>query len=183
MPRGGAKLLAIFFFAGEWGLVIDHLGTPRVITKADGSVSGRHDYRPFGEEVLADYGGRAGVEGYPPSVGLRQQFTLKERDIETGLDYSGARYYGSTQGSFTSADQPFADHYVRNNPLIFIDPTGRFGDYYNRDGSWAYTDGINDITVYALNETRKADGSINLTPQLLPITHTEFTRSANNCQT
>jgi RHS repeat-associated protein len=62
--------------------------------------------------------------------------TLKERDIETGLDYLEARYYSSTQGRFTSPDEPFADQeedepqswnlysYVRNNPIRFIDPTG-----------------------------------------------------------
>ena len=31
----------------------------------------------------------------------------KERDAETGLDYFGARYYGSTMGRFTSADPMF----------------------------------------------------------------------------
>jgi RHS repeat-associated protein len=61
--------------------------------------------------------------------------TQKERDNETGLDYFGARYYGSTQGRFTGADPgPFvvADPqswnryaYVQNNPLKFTDPTGR----------------------------------------------------------
>jgi RHS repeat-associated protein len=30
--------------------------------------------------------------------------TLKERDIETGLDFFEARYYSSTQGRFTSVD-------------------------------------------------------------------------------
>ncbi|MGH9928573.1 MAG: RHS repeat-associated core domain-containing protein [Pyrinomonadaceae bacterium] len=66
---------------------------------------------------------------------MRQKFTQKERDNETGLDYFGARYYGSTIGRFTSADPgPFvvADPqswnryaYVQNNPLKFTDPTGR----------------------------------------------------------
>ena len=61
--------------------------------------------------------------------------TQKERDIETGLDYFGARYYSSTQGRFTGIDPgPFtpADpqnfnrySYVQNNPLKFIDPSGR----------------------------------------------------------
>jgi RHS repeat-associated protein len=32
--------------------------------------------------------------------------TQKERDVETGLDYFDARYYGSTQGRFTGVD-PF----------------------------------------------------------------------------
>jgi len=71
----------------------------------------------------------AGVDG------VRQQFTSKERDVEIGLDYFGARYYGSTQGRFISTDSgPFtvADPqnfnrytYVQNSPLKFIDPTGR----------------------------------------------------------
>jgi len=34
----------------------------------------------------------------------RQKFTLKERDNETGLDYSIHRYYATTQGRFTSPD-------------------------------------------------------------------------------
>jgi RHS repeat-associated protein len=33
------------------------------------------------------------------------QFTLKERDIETGLDYFLARYYSSPQGRFVSPDE------------------------------------------------------------------------------
>jgi RHS repeat-associated protein len=89
-------------------LTVDDIGTPRVITKADGSVIGRHDYLPFGEEIAASYGGRSGVPGYAAIDDLKQQFTQKERDIETGLDYFGARYYSSTQGRFTSADEPFA---------------------------------------------------------------------------
>jgi RHS repeat-associated protein len=70
-------------------------------------------------------------------VGLNYPFlTLKERDIETGLDYFGARYYSSTQGRFTSPD-PMAESartanprtfnrysYTLNNPLRYVDPTG-----------------------------------------------------------
>lgn len=32
------------------------------------------------------------------------KFTGKERDTETGLDYFGARFYGSTMGRFLSTD-------------------------------------------------------------------------------
>jgi len=35
-----------------------------------------------------------------------QEFTGKERDAETGLDYFGARYYSGAQGKWTSPD-PF----------------------------------------------------------------------------
>jgi RHS repeat-associated protein len=74
--------------------------------------------------------------GYGAADSVRQKFTRKERDTETGLDYFGARYYSSTQGRFTSPDFPFMDQwesnpqswnlysYVRNNPLKLVDPTG-----------------------------------------------------------
>lgn len=65
-----------------------------------------------------------------------EQFTQKERDIETGLDYFGARYYSNAQGRFTSADRLLSSAetvdpqtwnryaYVTNHPLKFNDPTG-----------------------------------------------------------
>jgi RHS repeat-associated protein len=66
------------------------------------------------------------------------EFTGKERDQETGLDYFGARYLSAAQGRFMTSDPgPFiiADpqswnrySYVQNNPLKFTDPTGRVLD-------------------------------------------------------
>lgn len=114
----------------------DTLGTPRVITGAGGTVAGRHDYMPFGEELWAGAGPRGASQGYGVSDGLRQKFTGYERDAETGLDYAQARYYGSTQGRFTSADPLHASavtnrpqtwnrySYALNNPLRFVDPNG-----------------------------------------------------------
>ena len=137
----------------KW-LVPDHLGTPRIILDQTGSLAGvrRHDYLPFGEELFAGTGGRTAAMGYAAD-GVRQQFTQKERDIETGLDYFGARYYVSTQGRFTGADpydvnlerQDTSDPeeaaalfrnyisepqhwnryaYCLNNPLKYVDPDG-----------------------------------------------------------
>ena len=72
----------------EW-LVPDHLGTPRMIVGETGSLSNvkRHDYLPFGEESFAGMGGRTTGQGYTGAEDVRQQFTKKERDNETGLDY------------------------------------------------------------------------------------------------
>ena len=90
-------------------LTSDTLGSPRVITKADGSVRARHDYLPFGEELFSSAGNRTTGQSYDqgssPSDKTKQKFTSKERDIETGLDYFLARYYSSTQGRFTSPDE------------------------------------------------------------------------------
>ena len=69
------------------------------------------------------------------------EFTGKERDAETGLDYLGDRYFSSAQGRFTSPDWsatpepvPYANlsdpqtlnlyTYVRNNPLSRTDTDG-----------------------------------------------------------
>ncbi|MGI8835346.1 MAG: PA14 domain-containing protein [Pyrinomonadaceae bacterium] len=90
----------------EW-LVADQLGTPRMVFDKTGSLATtkRHDYLPFGEELGAGTGGRTTAQGYSASDGVRQHFTSKERDNETGLDYFLARYYSSTQGRFTSPDE------------------------------------------------------------------------------
>ena len=52
----------------------------------------RHDYLPFGEELFAGSGGRTVGMGYAGGDGVRQQFTSKERDTESGLDFAEARY-------------------------------------------------------------------------------------------
>jgi RHS repeat-associated protein len=100
--------------AVHW-LVTDHLGTPRMLIDQTGTLATikRHDYLPFGEELFAPAGGRSAANRYgcPPGQqgcvgdGVRQQFTQKERDVETGLDYFLARYYSSVQGRFTSPDE------------------------------------------------------------------------------
>ena len=64
----------------------------------------RHDYLPFGEELFAPTGGRSTAQGYGGTDGVRQQFTMYERDIETDLDYAQARYFSKTAGRFTSPD-------------------------------------------------------------------------------
>jgi len=138
----------------QW-LISDQLGTPRMILDQTGSLANmkRHDYLPFGEELFAPTGGRSAAMGYSGSDGVRQQFTEKERDVETGLDYFLARYYSSTQGRFTgvdpydinlekqltsdpsAAESVFREYisipqqwnrysYAVNNPFLYLDPTG-----------------------------------------------------------
>jgi RHS repeat-associated protein len=136
-------------------LVPDHLGTPRIILDQTGSFANvkRHDYLPFGEELSAGTGGRTTAMGYVAGDNVRQQFTSKERDVESGLDYFNVRYYASVQGRFTSPD-PFSIIQMRqsgrndakansafmqfisdprrwnrfaysiNSPLVFTDKTG-----------------------------------------------------------
>ena len=133
----------------QW-LVSDQLGTPRMLFDQEGNVS-RHDYLPFGEELFAGTGGRTTTMGYDAEDGVRQRFTSKERDNETGLDYSLARYYSAMQGRFTSVDpliesakpsQPQGWNrysYTINNPLKYIDPSGLiWGTYTDNLGKEHY---------------------------------------------
>jgi RHS repeat-associated protein len=120
--------------SGTRYLTADHLGSTRLVTDAAGGSQQCSDYFPFGEELAAGTGSRPAC--YSGAIEPTQKFTGKERDGETGLDYFIARYFSGAQGRFTSPDKPFADQnltnpqswnlyaYVRNNPLIMVDPSG-----------------------------------------------------------
>jgi RHS repeat-associated protein len=112
---------------------LDALGSVRAVTNQAGAVIERHDYYAYGEECTA-----APCSTTPAGTNTKK-FTGKERDLESGLDYFGARYYGSRIGRFTSMDPlvPFAQgiadpqqwnrySYARNNPSRYIDPDGRY---------------------------------------------------------
>ena len=87
------------------------------------------------------------------------QFTGKERDSETGLDYFGARYYGSNMGRWMSPDWsakpdpvPYSDlhdpqslnlyGYVRNNPLSRADIDGH--DFWDKLNNLVHGNGWKD---------------------------------------
>jgi RHS repeat-associated protein len=90
----------------------------------------------------------------------------KELQDELGLgwyDYQ-ARQYDPTIARWMAVD-PLTDlsrrwspyTYCYNNPLLFIDPDGMFGEYYNQKGEHLGSDGIDDKRVY--QTTDKAYGA------------------------
>ena len=184
----GGQLLAEFGGTapaqpGTRYLTPDPLGSTRVVTAEDQSVLSRHDYLPFGEEIGAALGNRdqaSGVSGYTASLadGPAQKFTGKERDTESQLDYFGARYFGGAAGRFTSADAPLVDQfaadpgswnlytYTRNNPLRFIDPTGRTC-VANADGTYSDVEGPGGTCEDALrgDVAARDDPDITVTPE------------------
>ena len=128
-PYADASLHEITFY------LHDHLGNTRVTytagckTEGEPSVPIREltlvhaaDYHPYGS-ILREW--RDG----PAEKYLT---THHERDLETGLDYRGARYYDADVARFLSLDPLAADYaswsaynYVMGNPASLVDLDGR----------------------------------------------------------
>lgn len=107
----------------------DNLESASVITDANGTMPPlqESDYYPYGGEIAVTTGDSN-----------TYKFTSKERDIESTLDYFGARHYASTLGRFHTPD-PLLNSgkpsdpqtwnryaYTRNNPLKYVDPNGLY---------------------------------------------------------
>jgi RHS repeat-associated protein len=144
--------------SGTQYLIADALGSTRMVLSSTGCPTARLDYLPYGFAIPASSGWRASVTDtcnavgqqhtYVQDGGVREKFTGKERDAETGLDYFGARYFSGAQGRFTSPD-PIMIHpdrlaepqrlnlyvYARNNPLRYVDPNGLDDITYDQAGN------------------------------------------------
>lgn len=116
----------------------DQIGSTQVELASGGWPMWQGEFTPFGQEIVA---GQMILPGGIDATAMRYKFTGKERDAESGLDYFGARYYGSSTGRFMSPDWseepeaiPYASlanpqslnlySYVKNNPLRQADPDG-----------------------------------------------------------
>jgi len=103
----------------------DHLGTIKMTVDSGGTVTSYDDYYPFGMTME----GRSGNFG---QADVRYRYTGKERDIESGYDYFGARYYDSRVGRWLSMD-PLSHRFPGfspyefsiSNPVNYFDPDGR----------------------------------------------------------
>jgi RHS repeat-associated protein len=71
----------------------DHLKTASVITDSAGVIKAESDYYPWGGELQ-----------FVNNDSNDYKFTGKKRDLETGLDYFGARYYSNGLGRFITSD-------------------------------------------------------------------------------
>ncbi len=121
----GTQRVAKIESANTYYYHTDHLGSSNIITDSSGSKVEDIYYYPYGE-IKTDSG----------TLNVRHKFTDQEWDAETGLYYYGARYYDPKLARFISADTIVPDFsdpqtlnrysYTRNNPLRYVDPTGKF---------------------------------------------------------
>jgi RHS repeat-associated protein len=94
----------------------------RFVTDSTGSFSAEMGHYPYGES-------------WYNASNDKFLFTSYEQDAETSNDYALARTYLSRLGRYSATDALAADSadpqafnqysYVRNNPISFVDPTGR----------------------------------------------------------
>lgn len=104
----------------------DHLGSASYITEDNGYETQHLVYLPFGEDWVD-------LKYNTTQFETPYKFNGKEKDEETGYNYYGARYYFDYLSIFLSTD-PMSDKYPNlssytycaNNPVVFIDPDGRF---------------------------------------------------------
>ncbi|EIL88706.1 hypothetical protein UU7_17072 [Rhodanobacter spathiphylli B39] len=118
-------LLAMMAHAGTVTYVYtDAQGTPVMESDAQGHITKRFEYTPYGMPVTS-------VGAAPDGPG----YTGHVNDPETGLVYMQARYYDPEVGRFLSVDPvgPQAGNifnigrfgYVSGNPIMLVDPSGR----------------------------------------------------------
>jgi RHS repeat-associated protein len=107
----------------------DHLGNSSFTMNGDGSLIIREEYFPFGETSFGSYALK------------RYRFCGKERDVENGLYYYGARYYAPWSCRFVSIDPLAGDYpfytpyqYAGNQPINFIDLDGLEQEFANEEG-------------------------------------------------
>lgn len=106
-----------------WWYHSDHLGSSSYLTDNFGRPTHYYDQLPFGESMVE--------HNQSQYYGNQYKFNGKELDAATGMYYYGARYYDPRLSIFVSVD-PLAEqfmgwtpyHYVHQNPINLIDPTG-----------------------------------------------------------
>jgi RHS repeat-associated protein len=122
-------LLAAEIQTGRRHFHLDHLGTPRLITRVSGDKAAYHVYYPFGEEATAFN-----------QDSERMKFTGHERDLASAvgagddLDYMHARHCSPLTGRFLGTDiaqgkpgkpQSWNRYaYTQGNPIKFVDLDG-----------------------------------------------------------
>lgn len=122
----GCLLALLSCFAAHAGTVryvySDPQGTPLAEADAQGNITARFDYAPYGNVAMGTAPNGPGYTGHV-------------NDPDTGLVYMQARYYDPVMARFLSVDpvKPSAGNtfnfnrytYVNNNPVNHIDPDGR----------------------------------------------------------
>jgi len=124
----GNQLIAEYKGTTYYYYASDQINSTRVVTDNSGVVVYSAAYDPYGGIQ------KTWVSTYAPTT----KFSGKERDVESGLDYFGARYFASFHFRFLSVDPKMNKQtalanpqawnlysFCHNNPITLFDPDGR----------------------------------------------------------
>ncbi len=104
----------------------DHVGSTQAVTDGFGMLVQQVRYTPYGE-IRDRFNGAGALVS--PNDNYRHEFTGYETELESGLQYAGARYFDPEVGQFLSHDperqyaSPYA--YGPGDPINGTDPDGR----------------------------------------------------------
>ena len=179
----------------------DHLGSAQFVTDWRGRQYEHIEYTPYGELWIEEVA--AGLDKLP------FRFTGKEMDEETGLYYYGARYLDPKYSRWLSGDPALSDyipsagadssklagmggvyntvnlhlyHYAGNNPVKYIDPTGRDDLYYDVNGRYLNTvaSETNDVYLRQGSDDNITNTSISTREEFNKVTAAVFGESSGN---
>ena len=123
----------------------NHLGNTAFVTDQNQTITQGFLYAPFGE-ITTEYNVNFGNNTIP-----KYSFNAKELDEETGMYYYEARYYAPPV--FTSRDAMFEKYfwmspyaYCANNPVKYVDPSGRKVEPAGEEEANAYENYKNEVS-------------------------------------
>nr|MBA3987159.1 RHS repeat-associated core domain-containing protein [Flavobacteriales bacterium] len=133
----------------------DQIGSSTVRLNTTGAVIDKEEFYPFGDSSLRTF------------TKKRYRYVGKEKDLESGLYYYGARYYAPWLCRFISVDPMKEErawltpyNYVQNNPINLTDPTGALddgggdpvkkGDTFVGDDGKTHTASIDEVEITAV---------------------------------
>jgi RHS repeat-associated protein len=119
-------------------LLTDHLGSTAVVANESGAKVAERRYRAFGQSRYDS----------DPLLPTDYRFTGQREESAIGLYFYNARWYDPALGRFAQADTVVPEpgnpqslnrySYVLNNPLKYMDPSGRAFDVGLGEGGYEY---------------------------------------------
>jgi RHS repeat-associated protein len=169
--RGSLLLANVTPAAAPKHYTLDHLGSPRLVNDSTGAHA--QDFDPFGNGGLLGSGAL--------------QFTGHERDranVGSGTadlpDYLHARSYEPTAGRFLSVDpvvelKPSIKNpqgwnryaYVRNNPMRYADPTGKYTCNGSKEECATFAQALADAKTASANLAANSAGRAKIETTLI----------------